>query len=146
MNTMQNTRNTLPIIFDGKNGEKFPKAWKALANSPQGTNVKNEVIANYPIRLHRVFFIGLIRFSVFLGLWSSLLSQEILITLNSRQQTGKIVHFEQYQQMIHHVHIAIHEEENHSVRLAALETLADLVQNNAIKHVTRSLSNGVETI
>jgi hypothetical protein len=48
--------------------------------------------------------------------------------------------------MIHHVHIAIHEEENHSVRLAALETLADLVQNNAIKHVTRSLSNGVETI
>jgi hypothetical protein len=59
MNPMLSTSNTLPIKFDGKHGENFPKVWKALANRLQGTNVKNEAIANYPISLHWVFIMGL---------------------------------------------------------------------------------------
>jgi hypothetical protein len=55
---MLNTRNTQPIKFDGNCGEIFPNVWKALANRLQGTNVKNEAIALYPISLHRVFVMG----------------------------------------------------------------------------------------
>ena len=90
-----------------------------------------------------------VRFGAILGLRTTLRSTEIIMALKSLQQTGKFVDFERYQRLIHHVQSAVDKEENHMVRLAALETLTDLVQNlhsESIVCVSRCLSDSEETI
>ncbi len=83
------------------------------------------------------------------ALSTRLRSSQIITALSTLQQSGRITEFESYQTLIREAHERLECDSNHLVRLAALDTLTELVQNlhyDSIVCVTKSLSDPEETI
>ena len=90
-----------------------------------------------------------VRRGVVLALRTQLRSIEIIVALATLQQSGKFVDLDRFQKIIRAAHVAVDGDENHLVRLAALESLTDLVNNlhsDSILCVSKCLSDPEETI
>jgi hypothetical protein len=90
-----------------------------------------------------------VRAGALTALRTQLRSSQIITALSTLQQSGKITEFESYQALIREAHDRLECDSNHLVRLAALGTLSELVQNlhyDSIVCVTKSLSDEDETI